>query len=228
MKDDFRDRLLLPLLIPVAGLAFAFAIAFGLSRILLAVTRTGAVITAIVVAATILGIAGLVATAPRIRMAQLVAMLGVVAGVALITGGVVSATLTEVEEGGPPGPPPVRISAAEGATTNGFDQTEVGAPAGVPFVIEFANNDPSQPHNVAVLSEEGGDPLFDAPIVTGPATAEYQVPPLEAGAYPFLCQVHPQTMTGTLTAEEGGGPGGGGEGRPGPGGGPAGEETPAP
>ena len=36
-------------------------------------------------------------------------------------------------------------------------------------------------------------------LVTGPATADYQVPALPPGKYFFRCDVHPQ-MNGTLTA----------------------------
>lgn len=214
MRKDLADRLLLPVLLPLAALAFVVAIAFGLSRILLAVTHTGAVIVAIVVAATILGMAALVAAMPRIRTVQLVSLLGVVAGVALITGGVVSATITEQEAdaNGEPGPPVVAIGAPAGSSTEGFAQTEVTAPALVPFVIEFDNADPSVPHNVAVLSEEGGEAVAAAEIVTGPAVVEYEIPALDPGEYPFVCEVHPQTMTGTLIAEEGVGRGDGGGG----------------
>ncbi len=41
--------------------------------------------------------------------------------------------------------------------------------------------------------------------MTGPATAEYAVPPLPAGEYYFQCDVHP-TMNGTVVD----GPAGGG------------------
>ena len=41
---------------------------------------------------------------------------------------------------------------------------------------------------------------FRGEIVTGPTTIVYQVPALEAGAYAFVCTVHPN-MVGTLTVQ---------------------------
>ena len=53
------------------------------------------------------------------------------------------------------------------------------------------------PHNV-VIKDGAGTAVFTGDIVTGPATKDYQVGPLAAGAYTFMCTVHPN-MTGTLT-----------------------------
>jgi plastocyanin len=209
---DLRDRLVMPILLPVGALLFIGGLVFGLSRIFLAVTPTGAVIVAIVVAASVLALAGLLSSVPKVRFGQALAMVLGIAGIALITGGVVAASLVETpEEGGEEGPPAVAIAAPAGAAVDGFAQTEVSAPAGVDFVIEFDNADPSVQHNVAIYPEGGtGSALFSGQIVTGPTQVSYDVTPLEAGAYAFICEVHPTTMTGTLTAAEGGGGGGGG------------------
>ncbi len=92
----------------------------------------------------------------------------------------------------PPGPAPVVISASDIA----FEQTEVTAPADVPFVIEFDNKE-AVPHNVAI-NDASGASVIVGEIVTGPIKTTYDVPALAAGSYPFLCSVHP-TMVGTLT-----------------------------
>ena len=79
-----------------------------------------------------------------------------------------------------------------------FEQQEVSAPADREFTIEFANNDSGVQHNVEIKDEAGAS-LFKGDIFPGVETRVYDVPALAAGAYPFICTVHP-TMTGTLTA----------------------------
>jgi plastocyanin len=80
-----------------------------------------------------------------------------------------------------------------------FDTNQLQAPAGQPFVIEFANNDPSIPHNIDIL-DAAGKSIFKGDIVTGPSTVSYHLPALPAGSYAFHCDVHP-FMTGTLMVE---------------------------
>jgi plastocyanin len=82
-----------------------------------------------------------------------------------------------------------------------FEQATVTAPAGTPFQISFENKDPGTPHNVALyLGSPTGAELFKGPIFNGVATRVYDIPALDAGAYAFVCTVHP-TMVGTLNAE---------------------------
>jgi plastocyanin len=78
-----------------------------------------------------------------------------------------------------------------------FDASTIEAPAGAEFTITFTNNE-SQPHNVAIYSEEGGDEIVTGEVITGPdATTQIVVPALEAGTYYFQCDVHPD-MNGSL------------------------------
>jgi plastocyanin len=86
-----------------------------------------------------------------------------------------------------------------GAQNIQFDTDHLAAPAGQGWVLEFANNDAGVPHNVEILDATGAS-VFKGTIVTGPTKVSYQVPPLAAGTYRFLCDVHP-TMTGTLTVQ---------------------------
>ena len=79
-----------------------------------------------------------------------------------------------------------------------FEQKEVSAPAGVPFVIHFDNKDAGIPHDIEI-KDSMGMVVFKGDIVTGVTQVDYQVPALAAGTYPFVCTVHPN-MTGTITA----------------------------
>ena len=78
-----------------------------------------------------------------------------------------------------------------------FDATTIEAPAGEEFNITFTNAE-TQPHNVAVYTEEGGEEIFIGEIITGPnVTTQLPIDPLEAGTYYFRCDVHPE-MEGTI------------------------------
>lgn len=78
-----------------------------------------------------------------------------------------------------------------------FDLSTIEAPAGEEFNITFTNME-SQPHNVAIYTEEDGDEIAVGEIITGPnVTNQLAVPALEAGTYYFRCDVHPE-MEGQL------------------------------
>ena len=73
-----------------------------------------------------------------------------------------------------------------------FDVSTIEAPAGEAFTVVLTNEE-SQPHNVAVYTEENGEEIVIGEIITGPgATTETQVPALDAGTYYFRCDVHPE------------------------------------
>lgn len=81
-----------------------------------------------------------------------------------------------------------------------FSATVIEAPAGEEFTITLTNLE-SQPHNVAVDTEEGGDEIVTGEVITGPdAETTITVPALEPGEYYFMCDVHPE-MNGTIVVE---------------------------
>ena len=83
-----------------------------------------------------------------------------------------------------------------------FDKDCLAVEAGQPFTIEFDNQE-AVPHNVAILTEEGGDQLFSGEVVTGPTTTTYEPDPIEeAGDLFFQCDIHPSTMAGTFVVAE--------------------------
>jgi plastocyanin len=72
-------------------------------------------------------------------------------------------------------------------------------PADTAFQIHFVNNDNGIPHNVAI-HDQADTEVFQGEIFPGVAERTYDVPPLAAGEYRFICTVHPN-MAGSLTAE---------------------------
>ncbi len=77
-----------------------------------------------------------------------------------------------------------------------FEPTELAAPAGAAFAVQFRNADAGVPHNLEIV-DPSGQSVFRGEIVVGPAVVSYAIPALGAGRYTFHCTVHPN-MTGTL------------------------------
>ena len=102
MKPALRDRLVMPILLPLGILAVIAAALFGFSRILLSLTPTAATVTAIVVAIGVVVTASVAAGRKQVRLSTIGAMLGVTAGLAMLAGGVALAVVggTEEEPGG--------------------------------------------------------------------------------------------------------------------------------
>jgi plastocyanin len=106
-------------------------------------------------------------------------------------------------------PPSASASAATGGTVDKltavgikFVETAIEAPANAPFQIAFDNQDAGVPHNVSIhQGDPNGAEVFKGEIVTGPVVKTYDIGPLAAGTYAFVCIVHPQQMFGTLTVK---------------------------
>src|SRR5918994_646961 len=237
MRPDQRDRVVLPILLPLGIVVFLVALLWGFSRLLLGVTATAATVTATVVALGILVISAAAANRHTIRSSTIGAAFGATAGLAMLTGGIALAVVGsgEAEEPGENGTHGATVELV--AANIAFEPTTLSAPADTPFTIEFDNRDSGQQHNVEIFDnpERSGTPVFKGEIITGPATIAYRVDPLAEGTYFFLCVVHPQ-MTGEIEVAPGapggepggepGGPGGGTGGGP-PGGGAPGGAQPA-
>ena len=100
-----------------------------------------------------------------------------------------------------PNAPTVTVTAPTGAATAGFEPTTLEVKADTAFTLVFDDQDATVQHNVVITDSTGavvgGDPTF----ITGPKKVSAAVPALKAGDYKYLCQVHPSTMTGTLTVQ---------------------------
>jgi plastocyanin len=211
---ETRQGLLLPILIPLGAFAIIGLVLFGFSRVLLSVSAAAATVVALIVATTILGLATLVASRKRMSNGALFSMVGVVAGVAMLSGGIAIVAIGTGEEVGGQ-VQVVTLAAPQGAAATGFQPAGLSVTADQPIELDFKNEDPGIQHNVVIFAEDPADnpdakPLFSGSLVTGPSETPYQVPPLPAGSFFFHCAVHPSTMVGTIESTVGGGGGGGG------------------
>lgn len=207
--SELRTRVLEPVMLPLGALMFAGVFAVSLSRILLAVPEAGAVVIALMVAAEILGIAALLAARARLKPVQRAVL--VVAGLALIAGGALGASLGVRDVAGhgarsdgetllPPAPTPGPPTSAE-ITAEGiaFNSASLVLQAGIPVTIDFDNQDAGIPHNVAVYTDKTATTkIFAEPPFAGPRRMTYSFTAPQAGTYYFRCDAHP-TMEGTIT-----------------------------
>jgi len=207
MRDETRERLVLPLSIPIGALAFIALIVFAMSRILLNVPEPLPTAIAFMIAFNLLVVFSLVAMRPGFGKSGF-ALMGLVALVPAIIGGMAAAGAISVNaEKKAKGQEAAGLAVAVTAQGIAFQQADLKIPAGKPFTMNFTNKDSGVPHNVAILKEKGSsEALFREAIVTGPATVAWKAKPIPAGSYYFQCDVHPN-MSGTVTAGEGAGAG---------------------
>jgi len=205
-----RQSPVLPIVLPIAIMVIIGLVLFGFSRVLLSVSAGAATLVALIVAVSIMAVATIVASRSRLSNGSLFSMVGAVAGIAMLAGGVAIVAIGTGEETGPE-PLQVLLAAPEGAAVSGFVQTTLQVDADRPTALDFDNQDPGVPHNMVIFGEDPAEnpqatPLFSGALVTGPLRTTYNVPALAAGTYFFNCQVHPTTMRGTI--ESGAAPGG--------------------
>jgi plastocyanin len=197
---ETRESLLLPILFPVGALAIIASVLFLFSRVLLAVSSNAATVVACITATGVITVASVVASRKKLSGAALLPMVGTIFGIALIAGGVAIVAVGPPKAGGP-APITVTLTAPVGAALKGYTTTTLSFEAGIPTVLNFTNQDPTVSHNVVIFQSKDatGPVVFTGSLTTGPSTTPYDVPGLAAGTYFFHCEVHPTTMTGTIT-----------------------------
>lgn len=213
MNNDFRQRVFLPVILPLGVIVGFFGFAFMLSRVLLAVDEMASTTIAIGLAAYILAIAAVVSSRPRITSRALavgvtLGLVGVVAA-GLIAAGAGMRDIEHIaaegeggEGGGAPAPEATPGSAPEAGQLDfvAIDiQFETAPTSGVAGgqTVTLTNNG-AAPHNVTFPQ------LDDAPVVEAAPgdTASAEIT-LEPGTYEYICSVpgHETSMNGELTVE---------------------------
>ena len=80
-----------------------------------------------------------------------------------------------------------------------FNTDTLEASADQPIVIAFDNRDVGTPHNISIYADQVADVVyFVGETFPGPAVRLYEVGPIGQGSVFFRCDVHPDSMTGTL------------------------------
>jgi plastocyanin len=202
---EMRVRLPLPILIPVGALLCIAIVTIGLSRILLNIPSDAAVIVALAVAIDVLGAAAYVASRPRMdggTLAELfmVALFPVIIGIVLTQINFTSSTAASSKGGGAPPAAAVSNTATLVAKNVAFVQKTLTVIGKNGFTVHFDNQDPTS-HNFGIYDKKGGKELFKGNVVTGPNTTDYKVKPLKPGTYYYQCDIHPDSMNGSLTVK---------------------------
>lgn len=212
MKPDVRDRLVLPLLVPLGLLAAVAVTAVAFGMILFFNPITVSLTIAIVVAGSILAAFGLASAARADELTRAKRAVIVLAGVApLLIGALTATDILPVDA--------VKVAhgecefcipedavevVAEGIA---FEQGTIELPAAEEVSILFINRDQGIPHNVYIFALSQGqpvktDPVFAGETFNGLAQRVYTFEaPEEPGEFYFECTVHPNEMFGTAVFE---------------------------
>ena len=193
-----RHISLMPIGMPVLGLATIASVMFFMSRVLLAVTETASWIIALLVGIVILGGASIAAVRPSISGRTLAAVLAI-GSVFMVGGGIAAAAIgerhIEVHSEEHAGDAGLVHVAAKDVT---FEHDTITLKADTEVEIQFDNNDRDVQHNITIIGQDPTKPVFRGQLVTGVATATYKFHAPPAGEYKFQCDIHPTQMKGTV------------------------------
>ncbi len=193
-----RERLVLPILIPVAAAGVIALLIFSASRILLAMDPRYAVPTALIIALGILGVSTLLAVGPRISRALLYLLTAVPASVVIAVGLYLAVRPGEEAAAGGGGPAPV-TTVVMTATDNKFSLTEISVPVNTEITFTLDNKGQAL-HNWHVLNvkdKDGKD--ITTTLLAGGKSETIKFTIAQTGTFDFQCDVHPVEMRGKLT-----------------------------
>lgn len=221
---EARQRVTLPLLVPIGVLAFALLVIYGLSRVYLEIQGDGATALAAGISLGVLAIAFYLANNPRAPSWQIAGIFVVAA--AVLAGGAIWAVseeddtaaeepaATETPAGESPGASPTGApsGALQVSMGDNFFEFEgernptftVGV--GESLTIELTNNGTAI-HNMRIAGEDSqfnspDDAVSDPALVSagGSATIEWTAPD-SPGTIDYQCDFHPTDMKGVIEVQ---------------------------
>lgn len=204
MMGEIKFRVPLVLVIPLAALALIALVAVGMSMILLSIPKEAATVVALATAFNVLGACAVLASRRRLSQTAAAELLIVVLYPVVI--GIAIAALDIGE-----GEAHAETAAAAGSGEAGqnaisaanvqFNTNELSLPAGQETSFTLQNED-TQPHNLSIFEDDSADKaLFEGDVVEGGQTGQYDIPSIPAGEYFFRCDLHPDSMVGTVVFE---------------------------
>jgi plastocyanin len=224
MKDDFsrpdlvgevRFKVPLVIAIPFGALLLIAVLAIGFSRVLLSVPHDAATAIGIVMAANVLGACAFIAARRRVGRASfvelaLVVLYPVIVGIAIAQFGLAgeeetpAATTEAATDAEAPGEGAAGPATELVASGTEWNTAELTFEAKKPTEFDIVNEDPFI-HNMSIYPDEDAalakqDALFQGEDVEGSTTVTYEIDPLKAGTYTFICDYH-SNMIGDLLVE---------------------------
>jgi plastocyanin len=207
--DPVRDRLLLPLLLPLGAMVAVFLFVVNISRVFIASGNEASVIVGTIITVGILVGGAAISATPRLRSSTLVMLL---AGMMIIvlSAGLLSLGPSEEEEAAgdagyqQPGGPPVATLDVQALPSNTFQAADFTVPAGI---IQVNYIPVGGTHTLVFSNPEFTG--FQLAVPGGPETGKVE---LEPGNYTIYCTIPGHRAAGmqanvTVTpAPEGGAP----------------------
>lgn len=193
LGERMGQRVMVPGLLPVVALLTTAVITISLSRILLAVSKNGSVVIAMVAALVIFAGCAFIAYRPHIGPGALLGLIAV-AAVSVGSVGVFGAAAGEREFH--PAEEEERVERALVAENTQFDKPRIDIPTGKEVRLDFENRDEGIYHNFAVYRPSGEPVYASRPIVEGELVFDLEIE--QPGTYTFICDFHPDAMKGEL------------------------------